>query len=101
MLHGSMKDHYNKLGRYLEDLKIASPETFLSLVKNPYKKTFPPVFHRLFVCFDQLKNVVRRLSEDHVTPLPLTTRSEGKRHRAKTCSPDFLALFRTMSSIDS
>ena len=25
MLHGSMQDHYNKLGRYLEALKIASP----------------------------------------------------------------------------
>ena len=55
MLHGSMKDHYNKLGRYLEALKIASPETFMLLVTNPYKKTFPPVFHRLFVCFDELK----------------------------------------------
>ena len=55
MLHGSMEDHYNKLGRYLEALKIASPMTFLLLVSNPYKKTFPPFFHRLFVCFDGLK----------------------------------------------
>ena len=50
-----MQDQYNKLGRYLEALKIASPKTFLLLVTNPYKKTFPPVFHRLFVCFDGLK----------------------------------------------
>ena len=55
MLHGSMQDHYNKLGRYLEALKIASLETFMLLVTNPYKKTFSPVFHRLFVCFDGLK----------------------------------------------
>ena len=55
MLHGSKKDHYNKLGRYLEALKIASPKTFLLLVTNLYKKTFPPVFYRLFVCFDRLK----------------------------------------------
>ena len=67
MHHGSMKDHYNKFGRYLEALKIASPETFLLLVTNPYKKTFPPFFHRLFVCFDGLKKMmVRRLSEDRM-----------------------------------
>ena len=55
MLYGFMQDHYNKLGRYLEALKIKSLETFLLLVTNPYKKKFSPVFHRLFVCFDGLK----------------------------------------------
>ena len=55
MLHGSLQDHYSKLRRYLEALKITSLETFLLLVTNPYKKTFPPVLHRLFVCFDGLK----------------------------------------------
>ena len=55
MLHVSMQDHYNKLGRYWEAVKIVSLETFMLLVTNPYKKTFPPVFHKLFVCFDGLK----------------------------------------------
>ena len=55
MLHGSMQDHYNKLGRYLEALKISSSETYLLLVTNLYKKTFSLVFHRLLVCFDGLK----------------------------------------------
>ena len=67
MLYGFMQDHYNKLGRYLEALKIKNLETFLLLVTNPYKKKISPVFHRLFVCFDGLKKrVVRRLSEDHM-----------------------------------
>ena len=39
----------------MEALKIASLEIFLLLVTNPYMKSFPPVFHRLFVCFDGLK----------------------------------------------
>ena len=55
MHDGSMQDHYKKLGRYLEALNIASPKTFLLLVTNPYDKTFPPIFHRLFVCFYGLK----------------------------------------------
>ena len=67
MLHGSMQDHYNKLGRYLEALKISSSETYLLLVTNLYTKTFPLVFHRLLVCFDGLKQmVVRSLSKDHM-----------------------------------
>ena len=44
MLFGSIQDHYNKLGRYLEALKITSLETYLLLVTNPYKKTLPLVF---------------------------------------------------------
>ena len=41
---------------YFEAIKISSPETSLLWVTNPYKKTFPPVFQRLLVCFDGLKN---------------------------------------------
>ena len=55
ILHGSMQDHYKKLERYLEALKIGSLETYLLLVTNPFKKTLILVFHKLFVCFDGLK----------------------------------------------
>ena len=55
MLHGSMQEHYSKLGRYLESLKISCLKTYLLLETNPYKKTFLPVFLRLFVCFYGLK----------------------------------------------
>ena len=56
MLHGSMQEYYNKLIRYLGSLKSSSLETYVLLVTNSCKKTFPPVFQRLFVCFDGLKN---------------------------------------------
>ncbi|CAH9134895.1 unnamed protein product [Cuscuta epithymum] len=54
-LHGSMKDHYNKLGRYLEALALASPASHFKLEVNPELRVFPPVFQRLFVCFDGVK----------------------------------------------
>lgn len=34
MLHGSTKDHYKKLGRYLQALKMSSPNTHFSLVTD-------------------------------------------------------------------
>ena len=43
------------LGRYLEALKSISPYTYMLLITNSCVKTFPPVFQRLFVCFDGLK----------------------------------------------
>ena len=46
----------NKIVRYLEAPKSSSPDTYVLLVTNPCKKTLPPVFQRLFVCFDGLKN---------------------------------------------
>ena len=55
MLHGSMKEHYNKLGSYLEALKSKSLDTYMLLMTNPCVKTFPRVFQRLIVCFDGLK----------------------------------------------
>ena len=55
MLHGSMQEHYNKLERYLQALKISSSNTYMLLMTNPCVKTFPPIFQRLFFCFDRLK----------------------------------------------
>ncbi|KAL2903346.1 Transposase for insertion sequence element IS1081 [Bienertia sinuspersici] len=55
MLHGSMHDHYNKIGRYLEALRISSPGTALYLVTDNSKENHPPMFQRLFTCFEGLK----------------------------------------------
>ena len=44
MLHGSMQEHNNKLGRYLEALKSTSPDTYILLMTNPCVKTFPLIF---------------------------------------------------------
>ncbi|XP_021993413.1 uncharacterized protein LOC110890146 [Helianthus annuus] len=59
-LHGSMKEHYCKMGSYLEALRVANPASTFELL------TVPPQFHddytsdtevffRLFVCFDGVK----------------------------------------------
>ncbi|KAL2930758.1 Halomucin [Bienertia sinuspersici] len=50
LLHGSMKDHYLKVGRYLKYMKQNSPDTKLVLVTD--QESRPEVFKRLFVCFD-------------------------------------------------
>ncbi|KAL2930621.1 Antiviral helicase SKI2 [Bienertia sinuspersici] len=50
LLHGSMKDHYLKVGRYLKFMKQNSPDTKLVLVTD--QESRPEVFKRLFVCFD-------------------------------------------------
>ncbi|KAL2929721.1 Early nodulin-12 [Bienertia sinuspersici] len=50
LLHGSMKDHYLKVGRYLEFMKQNSPDTKLVLVTD--QESRPEVFKRLFLCFD-------------------------------------------------
>lgn len=53
LLHGSMKEHYSKLRRYLEALKEASPNSYFQLdVDN---KTQPPTFKRVFFCFDGVR----------------------------------------------
>ena len=56
MLHGSIEEHYNKLGRYLQTMKSSNPNTYMLSMTNPCMKTFPLVFQRLFVYFDGLKN---------------------------------------------
>ncbi|XP_056691513.1 uncharacterized protein [Spinacia oleracea] len=53
MLHGSMKEHYTKVGRYLEALKQLNPNTYFKLETDP--KTNSPTFQRLFCCFDGVK----------------------------------------------
>lgn len=50
LLHGSMKEHYMKVGKYLEAIRHNSPDTKLVLVADDEKS--PLVFKRLFVCFD-------------------------------------------------
>lgn len=55
-LHGSMKDHYKKLGRYLAALKKACPESTFILQQEPDPRTELPTFKRLFISYDALKN---------------------------------------------
>ncbi|KAI3807078.1 hypothetical protein L1987_23000 [Smallanthus sonchifolius] len=58
-LHGSMKEHYSKIGSYLEALKQANPSSTFELVTVPsgyygFDST-AEVFFRIFVCFDSVK----------------------------------------------
>ncbi|KAL2898321.1 30S ribosomal protein S2 [Bienertia sinuspersici] len=54
MLHGSMKYHYQKDGRYMEALKQASPGSCLEVVTDPTQVVAPPLFQRMFVSFEGL-----------------------------------------------
>ena len=59
LLHGSMKEHYSKIGRYLEALKLKNPESVFYLLTQAPKSTpnvplKPPVFQRFFVCYSGL-----------------------------------------------
>ncbi|XP_057251731.1 uncharacterized protein LOC104908513 [Beta vulgaris subsp. vulgaris] len=54
LLHGSMQDHYLKLGIYIEAIKQTSPDTVLDLVVDTSKKSNPPTFQRLFTCYEGL-----------------------------------------------
>ncbi|XP_076897044.1 uncharacterized protein LOC143550236 [Bidens hawaiensis] len=61
MLHGSMREHYSKLGSYLAALKDINPTSTFELVtappgfnnQKPYSNL--KTFFRLFVCFDGVK----------------------------------------------
>ncbi|KAL2943716.1 UDP-N-acetylglucosamine--N-acetylmuramyl-(pentapeptide) pyrophosphoryl-undecaprenol N-acetylglucosamine transferase [Bienertia sinuspersici] len=55
LLHGSMKDHYHKVGNYLEVLKASSPGTDMELVSENKDGNPHPIFHRLYMCFDGVK----------------------------------------------
>ncbi|XP_056686307.1 uncharacterized protein [Spinacia oleracea] len=55
LLHGSMHDHYNKVESYVAALKACSLGTHLDLVTDVTKQPFPPVFQRLFCCFEGLQ----------------------------------------------
>ncbi|XP_021756075.1 uncharacterized protein LOC110721234 [Chenopodium quinoa] len=51
-LHGSMREHYGKVGRYLEVVKRSSPNTHLDLVTYMEKNEPLMIFQRLYVCFE-------------------------------------------------
>ncbi|XP_021746178.1 uncharacterized protein LOC110712061 [Chenopodium quinoa] len=53
LLHGSMHDHYEKVGAYLASLQTSSPGSTYELVSVQQKKG-PPVFQRFFMCFEGL-----------------------------------------------
>ncbi|XP_076945346.1 uncharacterized protein LOC143616392 [Bidens hawaiensis] len=62
-LHGSMRDHYSKLGSYIEALRNANPSSTFELLTAPTgflredsdASSSLESFFRLFVCFDGLK----------------------------------------------
>ena len=60
-LHGSMRDHYSKIGAYMDILKKTNPTSTFVLVTAPpgFIKLDPTAtcetFFRLFVCFDGVK----------------------------------------------
>ncbi|KAL2933082.1 Histone transcription regulator 3-like protein [Bienertia sinuspersici] len=55
-LHGSMTEHYQKLGNYVAALEKACPNSTFLVQHDPKVVTLPPVFQRVFVSFDGLKN---------------------------------------------
>ncbi|KAK1411785.1 hypothetical protein QVD17_32525 [Tagetes erecta] len=58
-LHGSMKEHYSKIGSYLEALRHENPSSTFALVTVPARYYGNDgnidVFFRIFVCFDGVK----------------------------------------------
>ncbi|KAL2942453.1 Cortactin-binding protein 2 [Bienertia sinuspersici] len=55
LLHGSMHEHYQKLGRYMAAMEASSPNSVVDLVVDTVKGVNPPVFQRLFTCFEGLQ----------------------------------------------
>ena len=53
-LHGSMKQHYEKLMSYVGVLESSNPNSHFVVVTDP--STNPPTFQRLFVCFEGIKD---------------------------------------------
>ncbi|XP_021728268.1 uncharacterized protein LOC110695318 [Chenopodium quinoa] len=53
LLHGSMYEHYKKVKGYLAALESCSPGSHSELVIVMPKQP-PPIFQRLFICFDGL-----------------------------------------------
>ena len=56
MLHGSMLEHYTKLGSYIEALKHMNPQSLVKLVTDPTRVDNTNVFQKLHVCFEGLKH---------------------------------------------
>ncbi|XP_057247429.1 uncharacterized protein LOC130589845 [Beta vulgaris subsp. vulgaris] len=66
LLHGSMEEHYAKLGRYLQALRDSDTEIFIRLLNDERpRRSATPVFQRLFICFD----VVGRDANDKMYPV--------------------------------
>ncbi|KAL2893285.1 Transposase for insertion sequence element ISRM5 [Bienertia sinuspersici] len=55
MLHGSMKDHYVKVGKYIAALNKCSPRTHIALISTMKDDQPPQIFQRLFVSFEGLQ----------------------------------------------
>ncbi|XP_074283641.1 uncharacterized protein LOC141608178 [Silene latifolia] len=55
LLHGSMKEHYSKLGSYMSVLEQEYPNSTFTLCTKPHVRMSDPVFFRMFICFDALK----------------------------------------------
>ncbi|XP_056690243.1 uncharacterized protein [Spinacia oleracea] len=55
LLHGSMHEHYKKVGGYVATLKSSSPGTVVELVTDVSKQAFLPVFQRFYTCFEGLQ----------------------------------------------
>ncbi|XP_057538141.1 uncharacterized protein LOC130815669 [Amaranthus tricolor] len=53
-LHGSMKQHYQKLMSYVGVLERSNPNSHFVVVTDP--STNPPTFQRFFVCFKGVKD---------------------------------------------
>ncbi|KAL2894870.1 Sucrose synthase, partial [Bienertia sinuspersici] len=41
--------------RYIEALRSSSLESFFTLVTDPAHDVFPPLFQRIFICFEGVK----------------------------------------------
>ena len=54
LLHGSMTEHYNKLGVYVHVLQQTCPKSLIELVTDPVPSDVQ-VLKRLHVCFEALK----------------------------------------------
>lgn len=56
LLHGSMEEHYAKLGRYLQALRDSDAEICIRLLNDERpRRSATPVFQRLFICFDGVR----------------------------------------------
>ncbi|WOL01448.1 hypothetical protein Cni_G10164 [Canna indica] len=55
-LRGSVEDHYALLGSYIAQLRKVNPTSLFSVVCDPEFTGSPPIFKRLYIGFDALRN---------------------------------------------
>ncbi|KAH9613758.1 hypothetical protein KSS87_007755 [Heliosperma pusillum] len=55
LLHGSMKEHYSRIGSYIAALQQGNPTSVFTMYTNPNVRSNPATFQRFFICFDALK----------------------------------------------